>query len=48
MGWLQNLWWMLQQVFTKQFIVDIGPRPGQMPEGPWYQMERGVTRLLCR
>lgn len=46
-GWFKNLGWMLKQVFTKDFILDIGPIPGQRPYGPWYLMERFVTRLLC-
>ena len=46
-GWFQNLGWMVRQVLTKDFILDIGPVPGTKPRGPWYLMERAVTRFLC-
>lgn len=46
-GWFKNLGWMLKQLFTKDFILDAGPVPRQTPYGPWYSMERFVTRLLC-
>ena len=30
-GWFQNLGWMVRQVLTKDFILDIGPVPGTKP-----------------
>ena len=45
--WFRNLRWMIEQVFTKDFILDIGPIPGQPAYGTLYPMERFVTRLLC-
>jgi RHS repeat-associated protein len=46
-GFFQNMAWIIRQVFSQNSIVDIGPVPGQRPYGPYYIMERLVTRFLC-
>ncbi len=44
----RNILWMIQECWTREWILDIGPNPGTKPMGIYYRMERFIARVLCK